>query len=116
MFAFQYRSREEPTLISALSGKQIVQITCGSTYTSARTANGELYSWGRGNYGRLGHGSSEDHCVPGLIKALKGHRIIDVACGSGDAHTIAVSDTGKSCLLFTTIAILDGNYMMHGHD
>lgn len=91
---FCCRSREEPTLISALSGKQIVQISCGSTYSAARTVNGELYSWGRGNYGRLGHGSTDDQCLPGLIKTLKGHRIVDVACGSGDAQTVAVSDTG----------------------
>ncbi|XP_021378315.1 E3 ubiquitin-protein ligase HERC2-like isoform X2 [Mizuhopecten yessoensis] len=87
-------SLEEPTLISALTGKQIVQISCGSTYSAARTVNGELYTWGRGNYGRLGHGSTDDQCLPGLIKTLKGHRILDVACGSGDAQTIAVSDTG----------------------
>jgi len=47
-------------LISALSGKQagkhVVHIACGSTYSAAITAEGELYTWGRGNYGRLGHG------------------------------------------------------------
>lgn len=51
---------EEPKLISALSGKQagkhVVHIACGSTYSAAITAEGELYTWGRGNYGRLGHG------------------------------------------------------------
>lgn len=47
-------------MISALSGKQagkhVVHIACGSTYSAAITAEGELYTWGRGNYGRLGHG------------------------------------------------------------
>lgn len=51
---------EEPKMISALSGKQagkhVVHIACGSTYSAAITAEGELYTWGRGNYGRLGHG------------------------------------------------------------
>ena len=90
-----FRTREEPTLITALSGKQISHISCGSTYSAAITGNGELFTWGRGNYGRLGHGGSDDLSEPSLVKALKGHRIIDIACGSGDAHTIAVSDTGK---------------------
>lgn len=71
----------------------------GSTYSAAVSASGELYTWGRGNYGRLGHGSSEDHSYPCLVTALKGHRVIDVACGSGDAQTIAVTDTGKLLLL-----------------
>ncbi|XP_048243824.1 E3 ubiquitin-protein ligase HERC2-like isoform X1 [Haliotis rufescens] len=87
-------SRDEPTLITGISGKHIVNICSGSTYSTAVTANGELYTWGRGNYGRLGHGSSEDSTYPGLVTALKGHRVIDIACGSGDAQTVAVTDTG----------------------
>ncbi|KAK3100706.1 hypothetical protein FSP39_024049, partial [Pinctada imbricata] len=87
-------NREEPTVIIALSGRQIVKIACGSTYSAAVTANGELYTWGRGNYGRLGHGSSEDQTTPKVVKALKGHHVIDVACGSGDAQTVAVTNTG----------------------
>lgn len=39
------------------AGKQVVHIACGSTYSAAITADGELYTWGRGNYGRLGHGN-----------------------------------------------------------
>lgn len=38
------------------TGKHVVHIACGSTYSAALTADGELYTWGRGNYGRLGHG------------------------------------------------------------
>ena len=52
-------------MISAFSGKQagkhVVHIACGSTYSAAITAEGELYTWGRGNYGRLGHGMSTVH-------------------------------------------------------
>ncbi len=88
-------SRDEPTLITGISGKHIVNICSGSTYSTAVTANGELYTWGRGNYGRLGHGSSEDSTYPSLVTALKGHRVIDIACGSGDAQTVAVTDTGE---------------------
>ncbi|ESO89418.1 hypothetical protein LOTGIDRAFT_218809 [Lottia gigantea] len=87
-------TREEPTVVASLSGKHITNIICGSTYSTAITATGELYTWGRGNYGRLGHGSSEDQSTPSIVTALKGHRIIDVACGSGDAHTLALAETG----------------------
>ncbi|TSK42064.1 E3 ubiquitin-protein ligase HERC2 [Bagarius yarrelli] len=92
---------EEPTMIAAFSGKQpgkpVVHIACGSTYSAAITADGALYTWGRGNYGRLGHGSSEDQTTPMLVTALKGLKVIDVACGSGDAQTLAVTenDYGK---------------------
>lgn len=86
-------------MIKLLSGKQVTQISCGSTYSAAITGSGELYTWGRGNYGRLGHGTSDDVSEPTMVKGLRGHRIIDIACGSGDAHTVAVSDTGKHNLM-----------------
>ncbi|AWP11407.1 putative E3 ubiquitin-protein ligase HERC2-like [Scophthalmus maximus] len=90
---------EEPTVIAALNGKQtgkhVVHIACGSTYSAAITADGELYTWGRGNYGRLGHGSSEDQTTPMLVTALKGLKVVGVACGSGDAQTLAVTENGQ---------------------
>lgn len=62
LFFSSHRPLEEPKVISAFSGKQggkhVVHIACGSTYSAAITAEGELYTWGRGNYGRLGHGMS----------------------------------------------------------
>ena len=42
---------------------------------------GELYTWGKGRYGRLGHGDSDDQPKPKLVEALLGYRVIDVACG-----------------------------------
>ncbi|XP_061894415.1 E3 ubiquitin-protein ligase HERC2-like [Entelurus aequoreus] len=90
---------EEPTMVAAFNGKQagkqVAHVACGSTYSAAVTADGELYTWGRGNYGRLGHGSSEDQTTPLLVTALKGLKVVDVACGSGDAQTLAVTENGQ---------------------
>ncbi|TKS74835.1 E3 ubiquitin-protein ligase HERC2 [Collichthys lucidus] len=90
---------EEPAMIAAFNGKptgkHVVHIACGSTYSAAITADGELYTWGRGNYGRLGHGSSEDQTTPMLVTALKGLKVVDVACGSGDAQTLSVTENGQ---------------------
>jgi hypothetical protein len=41
-------------------------------FSATVSSSGELYTWGRGNYGRLGHGCSEDHNVPTLVADLKG--------------------------------------------
>lgn len=30
-----------------------------------------------------------------LVTALKGLKVVDVACGSGDAQTLAVTENGK---------------------
>ena len=45
-------------------------------------SSGELYTWGKGRYGRLGHGDSDDQPKPKLVEALLGYRVIDVACGN----------------------------------
>lgn len=39
-------------------------------------------------------GSSEDEAIPMLVAGLKGLKVIDVACGSGDAQTLAVTENG----------------------
>lgn len=31
-----------------------------------------------------------------LVTALKGLKVVDVACGSGDAQTLAVTENGKN--------------------
>lgn len=61
-------------MIAAFNGKQagkhVVHIACGSTYSAAITVDGELYTWGRGNYGRLGHGELllMLYCISALIQ------------------------------------------------
>ncbi|XP_073987726.1 E3 ubiquitin-protein ligase HERC2 isoform X1 [Rhodnius prolixus] len=86
--------KSEPQLVQAFASQVIVKISAGSSYSAAINDKGELFTWGRGNYGRLGHGNSEDVSIPIVVSALKGQHIVDVACGSGDAQTLAVTETG----------------------
>ena len=37
-----------------------------------------------------------------LVSGLRGYHVIDVACGSGDAHSLAVADDGKN--LYTLVS------------
>ncbi|KAL4691125.1 hypothetical protein H8959_014086 [Pygathrix nigripes] len=87
------RPLEEPKVISAFSGKQAgkhgVHIACGSTYSAAITAHR-----GPRELRPAGQGSSEDEAIPVLVAGLKGLKVIDVACGSGDAQTLAVTENG----------------------
>ena len=50
---------DRPRLIDSLQGKGVVEIACGGAHSAAITASGELYTWGKGRYGRLGHNDSE---------------------------------------------------------
>ena len=55
---------------------------CGPSTYNPLNFIGELYTWGKGRYGRLGHGDSEDQTRPKLVEALIGFRVIDIACGT----------------------------------
>ena len=41
-------------------------------------------------------GNTEDKSVPTLVQGLAGHKIVGVELGSGDAHTLALEDSGES--------------------
>uniref|UniRef100_A0A6B2EBN7 HECT-type E3 ubiquitin transferase n=1 Tax=Phlebotomus kandelakii TaxID=1109342 RepID=A0A6B2EBN7_9DIPT len=85
---------DKPKLIEALRSKRIRDVACGSSHSAAITSSGELYSWGLGEYGRLGHGDNSTQLKPKLVTALLGHRVVQVACGSRDAQTLALTEDG----------------------
>ncbi|XP_076910126.1 ultraviolet-B receptor UVR8-like [Bidens hawaiensis] len=86
--------RLSPTQLSALDGEEIVSLTCGADHTTAFSESRlKVFSWGWGDFGRLGHGNSTDFFIPQPIKALQGIRIRQIACG--DSHCLAVTMEGE---------------------
>lgn len=85
---------EKPKLIDTLKTKRIRDVACGSSHSAAITSQGELYTWGLGEYGRLGHGDNQTLLKPKLISKLIGQRVVQVACGSRDAQTLCLTDDG----------------------
>lgn len=64
--------------------KEIIQV---ATYPDAKhylalSSDGEVYSWGNGEGGRLGHGDPLSREEPTLIISLLVEKIVHVACGS----------------------------------
>ncbi|XP_036909479.1 RCC1 domain-containing protein 1 isoform X3 [Sturnira hondurensis] len=55
---------------------------------------GQVYSWGGGRHGQLGHGTLEAEPEPRLLEALQGLRVAEVAAGGW--HSVCVSATGLS--------------------
>ena len=58
------RSLDIPQMVEALQGKHIRDIACGSNQSAAITSNGELYTWGSGEDGCLGHGDKSNQLRP----------------------------------------------------
>jgi alpha-tubulin suppressor-like RCC1 family protein len=45
----------------------VEQIACGSQHTIALCEDGQVYSWGCGKHGRVGHGGVADYAEPKLV-------------------------------------------------
>lgn len=69
----------------------ISQVACGSYFSLAVTRQGEVWSWGMGTHGQLGHGDKSDCYTPKKIAALSD--ITQVA--AGDSHSIALNSKGE---------------------
>ncbi|XP_039115061.1 RCC1 domain-containing protein RUG3, mitochondrial isoform X1 [Dioscorea cayenensis subsp. rotundata] len=87
------KSDWRPQLIRSLQDARIIQVACGGYHSLALTDKGEVFSWGHGGQGQLGHGSRQNEKVPLVIEALAHKRITYIACGG--SSSAAVADDGK---------------------
>ena len=81
-----------PKLVERLAGKCIVQLSACGFHTGCLTDTGELYTFGEGKFGRLGHNSESNSVVPRLVEPLMGKKPRQVSCGG--FHTAVVTEDG----------------------
>jgi len=79
---------EKPTPVPSMLDRRIISVASGGEYCLALSAEGEVYSWGDGEYGSLGHGDVDARAVPSRITSLS--RIEQIAAGY--AYTSAAVD------------------------
>ncbi|CAM4531031.1 RCC1 domain-containing protein 1 [Lepidochelys kempii] len=81
-----------PALLDLPEGSEVSKVSCGSRHTAAVTRTGELYTWGWGKYGQLGHtdtASSDQPRQVGYFPA-NGLSVEDVVCGPWNTYICAV--------------------------
>jgi len=99
---------QQPKLIDALNTTNIELVACGEFHSCAVTLSGDLYTWGKGDFGVLGHGNEVSHWVPKRVNfLLEGIHVSSIACGP--YHTAVVTSAGQ---LFT---FGDGTFGVLGH-
>eukprot|EP00941_MAST-03F_sp_MAST-3F-sp1_P005053 g5053.t1 len=82
-----------PRVVEGMMGHRVQQIAACGFHTACLTEHGNVYSWGEGKFGRLGHGNERNQLAPRLIQALRDDNVSEVSCGG--FHTAAISETGK---------------------
>ncbi|KAE9614860.1 putative chromatin regulator PHD family [Lupinus albus] len=65
-----------------LSKSFVEEIACGAYHVAVLTSRSEVYTWGKGTNGRLGHGDTNDRNIPTLVEALKDKQVKSIACGT----------------------------------
>ena len=82
----------KPILMESIVNDCIVKISCGGNHSMAINDKGELYTWGEGIHGQLGHGILNNELYPRKIELKPQIRIVDVKGGA--MHTMALTDKG----------------------
>lgn len=81
-----------PASIDELTDKGIVQVRAGRSFSVALDERGQVYSWGLGVHGQLGHGNNNNLVLPTVIASLAASSFALLQCGN--RHCCALRDDG----------------------
>lgn len=81
-----------PHRVQGLSGR-VTAFACGAFHSAAVVEGGELYTWGKGEWGMLGHRTIGDEHRPRVVELLRHTRVVAVSCGGW--HTAAITESGE---------------------
>lgn len=94
---------QDPRIVRSLQDSKVSQVSAGAAHSLAVTREGEVYSWGEGSSGRLGHGapkssffdmfSHQSEHEPRKIRSLETLKIEKVS--AGHMHSACVDSEGR---------------------
>ena len=116
--------KESPMVVAALVGQQVTMVSCGNEHAAAVTARGQLWTWGNGDYGKLGSFDPHVHrYVPkrvnrsGLANSQLPTDSVDAEYYEGLPGGEAALARGVSCGNWhTVVAMASGKVCTFGHD
>ncbi|ELT98382.1 hypothetical protein CAPTEDRAFT_123860, partial [Capitella teleta] len=86
-----------PSLVSFFVNRPVLQVSCGDAHVIALTKEGEVYTWGSGEFGRLGIGTEDDHSSPQKVATRGRHGIRSVHAGPDGSFILRTNGRLQSC-------------------
>eukprot|EP00960_Hanusia_phi_P046642 757947-Hanusia_phi.AAC.3 len=72
--------------------------SCGFVHSAVLSREGEVWCFGRGKMGELGHGSFKNSSRPCRVEGLRGKRAVELACGVRNTFAVCESEEDDDVL------------------
>lgn len=73
--------------------KKVKDFSCGEDHAAYVDYNGNVFTWGFGGDGQLGHGDTNTMATPKKLSFFNDKKVIKVECGGG--HTAFLTDQNE---------------------
>ncbi|KAH6556095.1 hypothetical protein KP509_1Z205300 [Ceratopteris richardii] len=92
-----YEPQPRPKAIAKLTEKMIVKVACGNNHTVAVDSDGNVYTWGYGGHGRLGHREQKDEFTPRIVDLFQRHNLLPptAVVAAGAAFSACTASGGQ---------------------
>ncbi|XP_068730773.1 serine/threonine-protein kinase Nek9-like isoform X4 [Montipora capricornis] len=82
-----------PQRVDFFANNPVAEVACGECHIVVMTVSKDVYSWGCGEYGRLGLGTEDDCASPQKVDIPTQCKVASVCCGSD--FTFLLTSTGR---------------------
>ncbi len=108
-----------PRRVEKFNELKVLQVDCGDAHVVALADDGEVYTWGCGQYGRLGLGTEEDSAVPEQMPLPPNcEDIVAIKCGldntlilTGHGHVVGCGSNQFNKMAFSNRVSVHGRAM-----
>jgi len=70
-----------PVHLSSLQGIPVMQVACGAYHSLVLTVSGNIFSFGKNDFGQLGFGDTDNRSYPMNLKFLNSLKASFISCG-----------------------------------